>query len=168
MKLTNYIRDAFISSAMNDVPSVDYDEKYRTAVLTDAIAQLPLEIRTIWQNPKLMGYLETHTVYPISRVGGVEVPTLNQHTFKLTPAGQKLCETLNNARIAQATQRTGLKQKLRSIAYSCTTRKALAEALPEFVKYLPAETETSRNLPVIANVVTDFVKAGWPKEKAHA
>jgi len=165
MKLTNYIRDAFISSAMNDVPSVDYTEKYRTAVLTDAIAQLPLEVRTIWQNPKLMGYLETHTVYPISRAGGVEVPTLDRHTFKLTPVGQKLCETLDNARIAQTTQRTGLEQKLRSIAYSCTTRKALAEALPEFVKYLPAETETTRNLPVIANVVTDFIKAGWPKGK---
>jgi hypothetical protein len=54
---------------------------------------------------------------------------------------------------------------LKSVAYACTTRKQLEEALPEFSNYLPEEeAKAARDLPVVVNVVADFVKAGWPKK----
>ena len=65
--------------------------------------------------------------------------------------------------------RKALAEKLRAVAYSVTTRKALAAALPEFEKYLPPDDAAAiRTLPVVANVVADFVKAGWPKGKKPA
>jgi hypothetical protein len=40
--------------------------------------------------------------------------------------------------------------------------------LPEFEKYLPEdEAQAVRALPVVTNVVADFVKAGWPTKKAQ-
>lgn len=42
--------------------------------------------------------------------------------------------------------------------------KALRAAMPEFAKYLPeADKAPDRSLPVVANVVSEFTKAGWPK-----
>ena len=39
--------------------------------------------------------------------------------------------------------------------------------LPEFEKYLPADEQKAlRSVPVVANLVADFTKAGWPKDKA--
>ena len=38
--------------------------------------------------------------------------------------------------------------------------------LPEFAKYLPKAVAKTDNLPAVANLVADFVKAGWPKEQA--
>ena len=56
-----------------------------------------------------------------------------------------------------------------SPALGASTRKGLADALPEFEKYLPADEPAAvRSLPVVANVVADFVKAGWPKGKQPA
>jgi hypothetical protein len=69
---------------------------------------------------------------------------------------------------AQRKQREELESKLGGCVYSVTTRKALVSLLPEFEKYLPADdTAALRPLPVLANVVTDFVKAGWPKNKVN-
>ena len=58
-----------------------------------------------------------------------------------------------------------LREKLHGCAYAVTTRKALVDLLPEFEKYLPADdASVCRTLPVVQNVVSDFVKAGWPKD----
>jgi hypothetical protein len=47
-----------------------------------------------------------------------------------------------------------------------STRKALVDLLPEFEKYLPAdEAKAIASLPAVANVLSDFVKAGWPKNQ---
>lgn len=57
-----------------------------------------------------------------------------------------------------------LQTRLKGVAYACTTRKQLEEALPEFSSYLPEEeAKAAKNLPAVANVLSDFVKAGWPK-----
>jgi len=60
----------------------------------------------------------------------------------------------------------GLGPKQPRDGYACTTTKQLRELLPEFDRYLPAEEEkTLRTLPVVQNIVADFVKAGWPAKK---
>jgi hypothetical protein len=84
----------------------------------------------------------------------------------LTPEAQAEVDALAEKASADKAARAVLSQRLRAVAYSVSTRKALAEALPEFAKYLPAdEAEAMRTVPVIANVVADFVRAGWPKDK---
>lgn len=167
MKLTNYIRDAFISSVMDDVPSVDYESQFRSAVFKAALEQMPAIVRKAWAAGH-EDWFNKESVYPVRGSWGTAIPCPDRSAFRLPADVMNTCETLGRLGTEQANARSDLRQKLHAIAYSCTTRKALAEALPEFVKYLPAETETSRNLPVIANVVTDFIKAGWPKEKANA
>lgn len=164
MKLTNYHRDAFVLSVMDDVPQEDYQEQYRAAVLADAAAQLPPKVRAVWDNAELRHYLKVSTVYPVTGAGSVMIPS-GDSDFDLSSKAKETCQNLANLTKAQYLHRKELERKLKSIAKSCSTRKALATALPEFEKYLPAETETTRNLPVIANVVTDFIKAGWPKGK---
>lgn len=50
---------------------------------------------------------------------------------------------------------------------TCKTRAALAAALPEFEKYLPAEAAlvNDRTVPalVAANTLAELSRAGWPK-----
>jgi len=72
--------------------------------------------------------------------------------------------SLANKSAEQERQRVALRDKLKRAAASFTTRKQLAEAMPEFEKYLPAdEAAAIRSLPAVTNVVGDFQRAGWPK-----
>lgn len=165
MKLTNYIRDAFIRAAMDDVPKVEYSEEIRKLIHAAAVAEMPPAVASAykkhpdWFNLAGRNIDEwSYTYLPIP----AEKPFKNKIVFEC------IKELIVKSQ-RQASQRDDLRRKLKGIAYGCTTRKALAEALPEFVKYLPAETGPAiRNLPVVANVVSDFVKAGWPKGKAAA
>lgn len=167
MKLTNTIRDAFVYAVMNDVPSVNYDEIAAKKVRDYAYQHLPPEIKKVYDKPALRGYLhETHTCLP-SPLQDAYVVTTNTSYWWLKDASTLWAEleTLSEQKAAQRAARTELQGKLRAVAYSVTTRKALEAALPEFAQYLPAEAAVSKNLPAVTNVVADFVKAGWPKEK---
>ncbi len=167
MRLTNTIRDAFIRSAMNDVPSVDYTEQIRKLALDDIVDQLPEPVRKIWNDTKTRCYIETTW----GNFGGVSVThPCDGHRAKLTSQGEKKLAVVIEKQKAQKELHDALRQKLRSAAYACSTRKALAEMLPEFEKYLPADEAKAAavNLPAIANIVTDFVKAGWPKNQKLA
>jgi hypothetical protein len=169
MKLTNYIRDAFIKAAMDDVPSVDYQEQAKKLAQADIHAQVPEDIKKCakkhpeWFNADARSIEMPRgltAVQPLLwKVGWDNKPRLSADALTaLVDLGVKA--------EAQRTERNSLERRLRSVAYSATTRKALADLLPEFEKYLPADVpQASRQLPVIAGVVTDFVKAGWPKDK---
>lgn len=168
MKLTNYIRDAYVNQAMNDVPSVDYYEQYRALVTKFVVGSLPKEVRAIWDNPKLRAFVKTS--YWHRGVTTVYIPYAeSSEVFTPTPEQQGELDALVLLLKEQDATHSALRGKLRGAAYSCTTRKALAELLPEFVDYLPGEFEvTTRRVPVIANLMSDMVKAGWPKGKQEA
>lgn len=166
MKLTKTIRDAFVRQVMDDVPSFDYDEQVRAAVMKLAVAELPPKIRAAWNDTDLRKYVATYYCY-----GGhvsVTVPGRRRDdssTFSEHPAVQEILAL----KAVQSEERKGLRDKLRGVAYSVTTHKALSDALPEFAKYLPPdEAAVNRSLPVVANVVASFVKAGWPKGVSKA
>jgi hypothetical protein len=55
------------------------------------------------------------------------------------------------------------KLNLQNAIMACTTLKALETTFPEFKKYFPTETQPTKNLPALANVVADLSKLGWPK-----
>jgi hypothetical protein len=75
-------------------------------------------------------------------------------------------EGLLTALAHQVERINALRTKLSATADAVSTRKALIDLLPEFEKYLPAdESKAVASLPAVANVLSDFVKAGWPKNQ---
>lgn len=168
MKLTNYMRDAFVRRVMDDVPSVDYSEAIRAEVMKAAVAAMPPKVRAAWADKSLNCYINT-SYFSVLRVSVANVPMPRGASHE---AAEKHLQDAVAGLVAkykeQIDKRDALQSKLKQCAYSATTRKALAGMLPEFEKYLPAdETAALRSVPVVANVVADFVKAGWPKDHKH-
>jgi len=168
MKLTNYIRDAFVKAAMADVPKVDYNKEAealaRNQLLDMAKEAFPgVKITAKNSNWFLNGSIELpgdlQSVYAIRP---------DYSCLRPTPVWPKLVE-LSKLHTKQESDRTALASQLRGAAYACNTTKQLRELLPEFDKYLPAEEEkTCRTLPAVANIVAEFTKAGWPTKKVTA
>lgn len=171
MRLTNTIRDAFVRAAMQDVPEVDYSESIRKAAVAAAVKALPPAVRKVYDDEKTRPYLET--TYLRYGMTSVSVPGRDarwneddSQLPRITKADDAALNALAGSAKEQESTRNELERKLRSAAYAVTTRAALVEMLPEFEKYLPAdEAAANRTLPVIANIVADFTKAGWPKGK---
>lgn len=164
MRLTNYIRDAFIASVMDDVPKFDYRAEIEKVALDAAVNDMPPKVRAVYDDKAIRDFIETHHHYFDECGSGMCLP--QPTSWKISSAAHTELKQLRKLQLKQGEQRDALEAKLKGIAYGATTRKALVAALPEFEKYLPTEVETSRNLPVIANVIADFMKAGWPKDAA--
>jgi hypothetical protein len=166
MKLTNTMRDAFIRQAMADVPTIDYSEKIRAATLKAALKLAPKSVQTAWADVETRRWIETTTVHLAGQ--GITIPSLSDYDgrvkHKEAVCAEAALATLIASADGQKAQHEELRTRLRAVAYSVSTTKALADTMPEFAKYLPADDAASlRTLPVVANVVSDFVKAGWPK-----
>jgi len=171
VKLTNIIRSSFVRAAMQDVPKIEYEEKIRAAAEKAVVSALPKVIREAWLNASTKPYIEashrsfgdvTVFVPGRQRYGSSAIPAISA-------ADQAEIDGLLKARDQQNRTRLALEQKLHSAAAAVTTRKALAEMLPEFEKYLPADDAAAcKTLPAVQNIVDDFMKAGWPKGKTLA
>lgn len=170
MRLTNTIRDAFVRAVMNDVPKIDYEEQAHKLILS-AAEMLFAEAfpGTDYKKLKDEGWLQNTWFSTPRGLRNFYVFAPDNCTQLNTPElSQKLAE-LGTAAIEQEKRCSELEQKLQSVAYSVTTREALAKALPEFEKYLPdTPGAVTKNLPAIANLVADFITAGWPKDRATA
>lgn len=163
MKLTKNLREAFVRAVMADVPKVDYREQIQKVATTAAVAMLPSAVAAAYK--LFPEYIETRHVYVGSMY--VYVPAAESPVFS-GDIKQELSQ-LEALHEAQEESRNALRTKLNAAANSVTTRKALAELLPEFEKYLPADERTATlNLPAVANIVADFVQAGWPKGQVSA
>jgi hypothetical protein len=169
MRLTNYHRDAFVAAVLQDTPSTEIkalQELYEKQAVEEALKLAPAEVRKMWKTNALRPYLKTARHYAgISGMNVIIVPSHNEYQDEF-PADSKAKLGEIKARIEKAKNlREELESKLMGVARACSTRKALATALPEFEKYLPEEQKIGSNLPALANVVSDFVKAGWPAQK---
>ena len=127
MRLTNFMRDAFIRAAMQDVPQIDFDLQAEK-VVKDALAKLfnkefpALDYAKCSQNA-WFNHNNTNTPGTL-RSFSVVTPSydyLKLHDQKTW----KVLEDLSKKKHEQAQQRSALESQLRSVAYSCTTRKAL-------------------------------------------
>jgi hypothetical protein len=160
MRLTTYLRQAFVLAAMNDVPQVNYQEQIQKLLQEDAMAKLPPKIRAVYDDKSLRGYLASQYI------SAFHVYLYGPISYTVSPEIHAKAHALKELANAQQTHWHKLKGKLNAVADSVTTRKALVAALPEFEKYLPTTEETAnRQVPAIANVISDFVKAGWPKDQ---
>ena len=161
MRLTNYMRNAFISAAMNDVPRQDFEDQMRTLLIEAAISCLPPKVRALYDDPATRDFV-CHTRLS-HRFNYTYVPGLGT----LPEGVQEKYGELKEKQKEQDTRLHGLRHQLHDVAYSARTRKALVALLPEFEKYLPADDSAAcKTLPAIANVMVDFTKAGWPKDSA--
>lgn len=178
MRLTNTIRDAFIRSVMDDVPFVKYDEQAWAIMKEDAIKSLPAVLQPVAKNSETSRYLATYycryesfniQVFGDPRNSNVDRYNSRYSSALSADALRKLDEIHQKSK-AQSASRSALENRLRGLVYGVTTRKALAEALPEFVKYLPPEiaTPVNRSLPVVSGVIEEFKNAGWPKNTPQA
>lgn len=173
MKLTKYHRDAFVMAALQDVPTQPYEERAQK-IFHNAMDQLWKDtygaqnfgLREQLAKDGALDINTYHTPFGYLRYYGFGC---DYEKFQMKcPEAREEMERLKQLHNAQEKALDQLAIKLQAVARACTTRKALAEALPEFEKYLPEETTKGTNLPAVANVVADFVKAGWPKGKHEA
>lgn len=165
MKLTKLIRDAFVRAAMNDVPQgEDYEAQAHALVLEESITKLPAKVQPLARdkNLKFCLRMDNYYFYGFNGFASTSVFSPRGDSYKPSNEIEAKLQELKTKWQADAAMREGLKDKLAAAAYSCTTRKALVALLPEFEKYLPAEAETCKTLPAVANLVADFTKAGWP------
>lgn len=169
MKLTKYMREAFVRGVMNDVPKVDYQAQADAMVRKAVRDAMPEGLRKLVdQGGEALDWLKVSQIsVPGHSLSSVRTycPESGGHDFlkfKNPNVWSQLTE-INRLAGQQGEQRQALQNKLTGAANSVTTRKALAELLPEFEKYLPADTPAAtRMLPVVVGVVDDFKKAGWP------
>lgn len=171
MKLTNTMREAFVRAAMADVPQTDYREQIQKVLTDAAIEAMPPKVREAYSaHPDWFPSQDQNVYTPDGRSLGYYF--LPARIDRIPKAALEKAQDLQDALWDQRARMDELENKLRGIALGCTTRKALAEALPEFEKYLPVEEAKTRNLPAVAvavaNVVAEFVKAGWPMDSNNA
>lgn len=172
MRLTNSDREAFIASAMDDVPKRDYSTEARNIVLNALRAVVPAELQKMIV--KYDEWFGSHRVNMPTRISDFHTKLVKSYIdWDKVVADEKQRELIRDlAREAKAQDeaRDALKSKLRAAIFSCTTLKQALELMPEFAKYLPAERDgvVTRSMPAIANLVADLTAAGWPKGKKNA
>lgn len=168
MRLTNNIRDAFVRAAMHDVPKEDFETPAKKAFEDGMRKHMPKEIADIlkkngpaaeWIHMDFLSTPDSLSNWKSACPRSAGYRYLRECVPELWNALTEFSTKI----AAQNKQRMELSDKLKGAAYSCTTRKQLAELLPEFEKYLPEdEAKAMRTLPVVANLVAEFTKAGWP------
>lgn len=166
MRLTNTLRDAFVRAVMNDVPQVDYHEKTQKLAdkyLDEKFAEVFGDKLTRQQAAE-SGWVEESSIYTPGCLPNVYGPCPGYHCLEGSPIWAELRQ-FAEAHEAQSDALGALEAKLRAVALSVATTEALAKLLPEFEKYLPASDPKAQMLPAVANIVADFVKAGWPKSE---
>jgi uncharacterized coiled-coil protein SlyX len=175
MRLTNTIRQAFVKAAMQDVPKIDYAEQIRETLQKAAKAALPPKVRAVWEDNHLRSFVTDCTEHygfgtrPYRVSISVSLPSAHSYTLSGYTLPKEVIEKVNelgNAWAVQEKTLSELSDKLIGAAASVSTREALVKLLPEFEKYLPVDESSAQktNLPAVANIVSDFVKAGWPKQ----
>lgn len=150
MKLTNYMRDAFIRSVMQDVPHPDYSKLYDEAQEALVKAMSP-KVRAVYkEDPKALKATytnfgrESRPLY----YGGVD------YSKVLAPIYDKV------------SARNEAEKKLKSVVYGCSTVKQLRDAFPEFGKHLPSDNKpATANLPAVSGVVAQLVSLGMKLEE---
>lgn len=159
MRLTKNMRTAFVRAVMDDVPQIDYHGRLQEIATDAALAMMPAAVLAAYK--KHPEYFPRAGRY-IDSVGHFHLPIPSD--FSLSAATIAEMQRVDKLKDAQRKSLKQLESKMEGAANACTTLKGLKELLPEFVKYMPEDEPTAcRTLPVVQNVVADFVKAGWPK-----
>lgn len=172
-KFTNYQRDAFIRSVLNETPQIDYDTLIRNRLQEILVAKVDNKLQAIYKDKELRKHLGLSYVsfngakYFSAKLYFVD----GEFSLKmLSKEEQEEIHKLLADYKDQDTDRNKLKEKLRGVIYSYTSIKKAHECMPEFAKYLPQYSKPESKqfyAPAINDLVTDLVKAGWPDKKGN-
>jgi Nucleotide modification associated domain 5 len=168
MRLNKFDKEAFVSSAMNDVPSIDFDAQAQKVVLDHLKTIVPVDVQNIIA--KYPQWVESNTVWMPGTLSNFSTRLNAGYGYRdvseMPELRTKLGELAGKKKV-QSDARTVLENKLTATINQFSTLKSALKALPEFAKYLPADRDgvVDRSMPVVANLVTDLMAAGWPKEK---
>ena len=160
MKLTKYEKDAIIRAIVQDVPAID-KAKRRTNLQAALVKAMSPEARKLYN--RTPSALRTHHFGDVIYTGAYVSRELivGDVSKEVIADLVKPYETEDNAH-------ADTKRKLNAAINSCNTLAQLKKLLPEFISYFPSETEPTKNLPAVANMVADLSKLGWPKKKGQA
>ena len=169
MRLTNFLRDAFVRAAMHDVPSINYEEQAHKLARDHIRAMFKKEFPdTDYDKACESEWFNSGSINLPYGISGIHVKCMT--AWGMLKNEEKIwakLEALGEKKKEQEKTLNALESRLKGVAYACTTRKQLEEALPEFSAYLPEEeAKAAKTLPAVANVLSEFVKAGWPKQNA--
>jgi len=162
MRLQKYQKEAIVRAVMADVPKPDKSK--RKQIVQDAVVKaMSPECRKIFK--RTPHALATHHVgdiiYDDMNWSSRTVVIGDAPSSVVTEALAKFKKEDEDIRAAR--------EQLKSAVMACTTIKSFIKAFPEFEKYAPKDmSPVDRSLPVIANVVSDLAKLGWPKGDKRA
>lgn len=157
MKITKLQKEAIVRAIMNDVPKPDKSKRKDAvqAILTKAMTP---ECRKV--------FLRSPEIFKYTYVSEISYPEGGWSSRKVV-VGDAPSVTLPNAIAAYKAEDAKHEEaykNLKNAIMACTTLKALETTFPEFKKYFPTAAQPTKNLPALANVVSDLSKLGWPKK----
>lgn len=153
MKLTKYEKEAIVRAIMQDVPTKP-DTVLKAEIQAAFVAGMSAPVLKLYKtHPKA---LKTESV------SSWDSPWAYRADFIVGDA--KVAEVMKPFK-AQKEARDDAQSKLSAAVGGCNTLAQLKKLLPEFISYFPSETEPTKNLPAVANMVADLSKLGWPKSQ---
>jgi len=157
MKLNKYQKNAIVSSIMRDVPKVDV-ATHRKEIQAAVVKEMSPAVRKVYKEcPDALTKVYRSDLYDGSSWDTRYVITGDVTEARVDALMKPLCDAIS--------ARAAVCSKLKAAIESCSTLKKLKELLPEFEAYFPTEDAPTKNLPAVANLVTDMMKLGWPEGK---
>lgn len=155
MKLTKMTKQAIVRAIWNEMPEVDHTARKET-IQKALVALFRPEVKVVYDRcPDALKSVYHHIV-------GYVLPHEERHLVVADLTNEQINAAVEPF-VEEDRQRRAVKDKLEALVMGCSTRNQLVKLLPECEKYLPAGESTDRSLPVVANVIADMAKLGWPK-----
>lgn len=166
-RLTKNSRTAFIRAVVDDIPTVDYDEKMRIALQKFAVSVMPAKLRALYK--EFANHFEHSTAWTNAGFSNVTVVSPSREAFEQAierdEAITLTIRQLSADRLEQEERIDGLRDKVHALAFSVNTVEALLEAAPDMAKYISSRGDVlDRTVPVVTNLVQELHSAGWPKQ----
>ena len=167
MRLTQSIRDSFVRAVLADIPKEDYIGQIQKLTQDYLRKKMPKEVAALYDNKELRGeYLNYHFISVPDGSGYHRSVCVFGPKIECAEMPKSITDKIDKLAEKNAIQQDTLKKlkaDVKRLIISVNTRAALVKAAPELEKYLPEETEKTKQLPVATGVVTALVDAGWPK-----
>lgn len=155
MKLSKLTKEAIVRAIWNEVPEIDH--KARKVAIQAALVELfTPEVKALYKTQP--GALKVEYCNCLGYSGSYE-----DRCVTVADLTEEQVNSVQEPYNEEDRARCDANSKLRDLVMGCSTRNQLVKLLPECEKYLPAEAATDRSLPVVANVISDMTKLGWPK-----
>lgn len=165
MRLTNQLRDAFVTSVMNNVPR---KEKMSLDVFHEKAAKriegvLPEHVKKVLKmHPELFQRIAT-TFDALRGRSHVYAVVLDKNAVKAIDFNDMISQ--HEAYRLEDRSLADMKTRLNCIAATCNTSQDLARAFPELIEFIPPEPP-KKQLPVAqTGIVTELLQAGLTIKK---